>query len=127
MLTCVPLDTQGDLDEAEQSLRSQVTTLTEELARQKVLFLRSVLLLDLALIHLAPQSNNAEVEARYRREQQLMLSAWHELGMHRMRESVASAGASSGQPKAWLPQQRLKANGKGLVRRLMWERCRGAR
>ncbi|ORY88555.1 HOOK protein-domain-containing protein [Leucosporidium creatinivorum] len=91
----------GNFEEAEQGLRSQISTLTEELERQK--------------------SNNADIEARYRREQQLMLSAWHELGMRSMREGVAAAGTSGArgnhQPTSWLAQQRARSNGKGLVSR----------
>lgn len=70
---------------------------------------------------LLAQTNNSEVEARYRREQQLMLSAWHNLGMRSMREGVAAAaaGSQSQQPKSWLAQQRIRSNGKGLVRMIV--------
>ncbi|GAA6024350.1 hypothetical protein JCM10207_003313 [Rhodosporidiobolus poonsookiae] len=90
----------GNDEEAQQT----ITQLREELDRQKV--------------------NHTELESYYRREQQLMLSAWHDLGMRHMRERVA-AGATGGQgtaavgpkayqPQSWLSQQRMRANGKGL-------------
>ncbi|SCZ96335.1 BZ3500_MvSof-1268-A1-R1_Chr8-2g10125 [Microbotryum saponariae] len=81
-------------EEAEQAQRSQIAQLKEDLERQK--------------------NNMAEVEARYRREQQLMLSAWHELGMCTMREGVANAGHTKSQPASWMGQQRLRSNGNGL-------------
>ncbi|GAA5909448.1 hypothetical protein JCM6882_002647 [Rhodosporidiobolus microsporus] len=98
----------GNFDEAEQTYRQQITQLKEELERQKV--------------------NHSELEAYYRREQQLMLSAWHDLGMRAMRERVAATptrGAGTAavgpkayqptyQPQSWLSQQRAKAAGKGL-------------
>lgn len=121
------LEQQGNFEEAEQGLRSQISTLTEELARQKVCQLLLTLRCLCSSLR-TRQSNNADVEARYRREQQLMLSAWHELGMRSMREGVAAAGASGargGQPSSWLAQQRARSNGKGLVS--SYERgCAGA-
>ncbi|GAA5840875.1 hypothetical protein JCM11251_007628 [Rhodosporidiobolus azoricus] len=100
----------GNFDEAEQAYLQQITQLKEELDRQKI--------------------NHSELEAFYRREQQLMLSAWHDLGMRAMRERVAAtptrgAGTSAVGPKAyqqqpayqphsWLNQQRAKSTGKGL-------------
>jgi hypothetical protein len=96
----------------------------------------------LTFIRSPTQINHAELESYYRREQQLMLSAWHDLGMRAMRERVAATptrgagtagvgtkaystagvGAVGGyQPQSWLSQQRAKASGKGLVRR--FSRC----
>ncbi|KAI5474231.1 protein-nucleus import-related protein [Pseudohyphozyma bogoriensis] len=84
----------GNFEEAEQSYRSQIATLTEELERQK--------------------TNTAEVEARYLRENQLMLSAWHHLGLQTMRNSVAASPSSPAGGQAWLGQQRARAAGRGL-------------
>ncbi|GAA5881465.1 hypothetical protein JCM3774_005091 [Rhodotorula dairenensis] len=61
-----------------------------------------------------------EAEATYRREQQTMLAAWHDLGLKTMRERVVAAATESEpqqrpyQPQSWLSQQRARANGKGL-------------
>ncbi|GAA5984793.1 hypothetical protein JCM11641_002742 [Rhodosporidiobolus odoratus] len=98
----------ANFDEAEQTLRQEISQLKDELERQK--------------------GNHAELEAFYRREQQLMLSAWHDLGMRAMRERVAAtptrgAGTSGVGTKAyqpyqgtsWLAQQRAKSTGKSLA------------
>ncbi|BGP45203.1 hypothetical protein JCM10450v2_001020 [Rhodotorula kratochvilovae] len=70
------------------------------------------------------KNNAAEVEATYKREHQLMLSAWHDLGLRTMRERLADGVAGSGggapqsktyQPQSWLSQQRARANGRGLI------------
>ncbi|KAG6811875.1 hypothetical protein H0H92_005451 [Tricholoma furcatifolium] len=76
----------GFFEEAEASFRSQIKLLEEELARQKTLL--------------------AESTNRYRREQELMLSALHEYGMQKVR---AHMGGGQAQPSAWL----------GNVRRMM--------
>ncbi|GJN87749.1 hypothetical protein Rhopal_000704-T1 [Rhodotorula paludigena] len=103
---------QGNFEELEQDYKQQISQLKEALDRQK--------------------TNTAEVEATYRREQQLMLSAWHDLGMRTMRERMASGASSSGgpgaaqkayQPQSWLSQQRARANGKGLPRQSCVARC----
>jgi hypothetical protein len=68
--------------------------------------------------NLPVQRMNREVEQRYQREQALMLSAWHELNMRSLLDSVASnngARRSTG-PSAWLGQQRQRTVGKSLVR-----------
>lgn len=86
----------------ETELRDQLLKLKDELARQK--------------------AKAVEAEATYRREQQTMLAAWHDLGLKTMRErvvSAATAGPSSEQqrpyqPQSWLSQQRARVNGKGL-------------
>ncbi|GAA5856523.1 hypothetical protein JCM8547_008784 [Rhodosporidiobolus lusitaniae] len=94
----------GNFEEAEQTFRQEITQLKDELERQKV--------------------NHSELESYYRREQQLMLSAWHDLGMRQMRERVAATptrgagtanvGIKAYQPQSWLGQQRAKAAGRGL-------------
>ncbi|KAM0787021.1 hypothetical protein ACM66B_006288 [Microbotryomycetes sp. NB124-2] len=94
----------GMSEEAVQEFESRIATLTDELARQR--------------------TNTAELEARYRREQQLMLSAWHDLGMRHMREGVANEASSSRataaqrnqlQPTSWLAQQRARTVDKSLI------------
>ena len=84
---------------------------------------------------LYPQAKAAEAEATYRREQQTMLAAWHDLGLKTMRERVVSAAASSPsnkqqqrpyQPQSWLSQQRARVNGKGLVEFRVSEPLEGA-
>ncbi|GAA5927997.1 hypothetical protein JCM10213_000945 [Rhodosporidiobolus nylandii] len=94
----------GNSDEAEQTYKQEISQLKEELDRQK--------------------TNHDELEAYYRREQQLMLSAWHDLGMRAMRERMAATptrgvgtagvGAKAYQPQSWLAQQRARAAGKPL-------------
>ncbi|GAA6040131.1 hypothetical protein JCM8097_002041 [Rhodosporidiobolus ruineniae] len=94
----------GNFDEAEQTYRQEISQLKDELERQKI--------------------NHVELESFYRREQQLMLSAWHDLGMRAMRERVAATptrgagtaavGPNAYQPQSWLSQQRQKAAGRGL-------------
>ncbi|ORX38547.1 protein-nucleus import-related protein [Kockovaella imperatae] len=53
---------------------------------------------------------NAALERRYRLEQQLMLSAWHELGARTVRDHITAAGvrrvASKPTPTSWLGRQR---------------------
>jgi len=115
----------SSLEEAEQSARSQIVHLTEELDRQKVSRRsRAWIWAALGVVRADwddPQTNTAEVEARYRREQQLMLVAWHDLSMRLMREGVASAPANAARAGAgnasWLSQQRAKTKGAGLVSR----------
>jgi hypothetical protein len=56
---------------------------------------------------------SAEIEDRYRREHRLILSAWHDLGVQRLRD-LATGGASAGvngktEPVGWLGQQRARA------------------
>ncbi|KAF8163085.1 HOOK protein-domain-containing protein [Crassisporium funariophilum] len=59
---------QGTFEEAETSFRSQIKVLEEDLARQK------------RLMH--------ESRTRYRREQELMLSALHTIGMKTVRQHI---------------------------------------
>lgn len=61
---------QGTFEEAEVSFRSQIKVLEEELARQKGL--------------------TKESRARYRREQELMLSAIHSMGMKTARQHLGA-------------------------------------
>ncbi|KIJ99580.1 hypothetical protein K443DRAFT_679841 [Laccaria amethystina LaAM-08-1] len=61
---------QGTFEEAEVSFRSQIKVLGEELARQKGLM--------------------KESRARYRREQELMLSAIHSMGMKTARQHLGA-------------------------------------
>ncbi|GEM12012.1 hypothetical protein Rt10032_c18g6029 [Rhodotorula toruloides] len=94
---------QGNFEEAEQGYKQQIRQLEEQVERLK--------------------AKSAETELIYRREQQLMLSAWHDLSMRTMRERIAaSATGETGpggqqrpyQPQSWLSQQRARVNGKGL-------------
>lgn len=119
----------SSLEEAEQSARSQIAHLSEELDRQKVSPHRDPATSARATADSenGSQTNTAEVEARYRREQQLMLVAWHDLSMRLMREGVANAPANAARAGAgnasWLSQQRAKAKGAGLVSRVLPVKC----
>ncbi|GLB35178.1 putative HOOK protein [Lyophyllum shimeji] len=79
--------TPGLFEEAEASFRSQIKVLEEDLARQKRLM--------------------AESTKRYRREQELMLGAIHNLGM---RTSRAHLGTQTRDPSSWLGIQRKAAS-----------------
>ncbi|RPD65844.1 HOOK-domain-containing protein [Lentinus tigrinus ALCF2SS1-7] len=77
----------GAFEEAENSYRSQIKILEEDLARQKRLL--------------------TDAANRYRREQALMLSVIHGMGMHTAREQLGYAKQQSRpEPTSWLKQQR---------------------
>ncbi|GAA5892296.1 hypothetical protein JCM8208_001504 [Rhodotorula glutinis] len=97
---------EADKESEVEELRQQKGQLEDDLQRSKT--------------HLA------ELELTYKREHQLMLSAWHDLGLRTMRERLgdgtasasslsASAGPRAYQPQSWLSQQRARANGKGPI------------
>lgn len=56
------------------------------------------------------QQGTAALEQRYKMEQQLMLSAWHELGSRTVRDHIAQAGVRRPirrpEPTSWLGRQR---------------------
>ncbi|KAG5637856.1 hypothetical protein H0H81_002895 [Sphagnurus paluster] len=81
----------GLFEEAEASFRSQIKVLEEEVARQKRLM--------------------AESTMRYRREQELMLGAIHNIGMRTARGHL---GAQPRDPSSWLGINRK------MVRRSIW-------
>lgn len=77
----------GSFEEAEVSFRSQIKILEEEVARHKRLMMEST--------------------KRYRREQELMLSAIHALGMKTARDYLGSTTQQTRPgPTSWLGQQR---------------------
>ncbi|KAF8894385.1 HOOK protein-domain-containing protein [Infundibulicybe gibba] len=76
----------GAFEEAEASFRSQINVLKDELAREKVL--------------------KAESTQRYRREQELMLSAIHAMGMKVARHHLGTQKPSRSEPTSWLAVQR---------------------
>ncbi|PIL23739.1 hypothetical protein GSI_13489 [Ganoderma sinense ZZ0214-1] len=77
----------GAFEEAENSYRSQIRILEEDLARQKRLL--------------------SDATNRYRREQVLMLSVIHNSGMHTARDQLGYAKQQSQPgPTSWLKQQR---------------------
>ncbi|KAI0713274.1 HOOK-domain-containing protein [Earliella scabrosa] len=77
----------GAFEEAENSYRSQIKILEEDNARQKRLLV--------------------EATNRYRREQVLMLSVLHGMGMHTAREQLGYAKQQTRpEPTSWLKQQR---------------------
>nr|XP_031860001.1 uncharacterized protein CI109_004608 [Kwoniella shandongensis]KAA5527073.1 hypothetical protein CI109_004608 [Kwoniella shandongensis] len=65
------------------------------------------------------QSSSA-IEKRYKQEQQLMLSAWHELGSRTVRDHMTQAGVRRSQPKpaptSWLGRQRRVQEDASFVR-----------
>ncbi|KAI0822627.1 HOOK-domain-containing protein [Trametes gibbosa] len=74
-------------EEAENSYRSQIKILEEDIARQKRLL--------------------ADQTIRYRREQTLMLSVVHDASMRSLRQQLGSAKhLSRPEPTSWLKQQR---------------------
>ncbi|KAI0371779.1 HOOK-domain-containing protein [Pilatotrama ljubarskyi] len=77
----------GAFEEAENSYRSQIKILEEDVARQKRLLTDAV--------------------NRYRREQTLMLSVLHDMSMKVVRSQLGSAKQQSRpEPTSWLRQQR---------------------
>nr|XP_018261439.1 uncharacterized protein I303_05877 [Kwoniella dejecticola CBS 10117]OBR83597.1 hypothetical protein I303_05877 [Kwoniella dejecticola CBS 10117] len=79
----------GNFAEASKSYQLQITTLKEDLlkARQK----------------------SAAIENRYKLENRLMLSAWHDLGQRTIRDHISSAGLRKVQrpvASSWLGRQR---------------------
>ncbi|RDB21492.1 Protein Hook 3 [Hypsizygus marmoreus] len=82
-----PIPAPGMFEEAEASFRSQIKVLEEDLARQKRLMTEST--------------------ARYRREQELMLSAIHTIGMRMARGHLGvQQHLSRPDPSSWLGVQR---------------------
>ncbi|KAH9901630.1 HOOK-domain-containing protein [Cubamyces lactineus] len=77
----------GAFEEAENSYRSQIKILEEDIARQKRLL--------------------SDATQRYRREQTLMLSVIHTMSMRTVRDQLGS-GKQQGRPEptSWLKQQR---------------------
>lgn len=57
------------------------------------------------------QTLSTEIEERYRREHRLILTAWHDMGVQRLRDLAASNGTANGkaEPVGWLGQQRARA------------------
>ncbi|CDO69034.1 hypothetical protein BN946_scf184834.g41 [Trametes cinnabarina] len=78
----------GAFEEAENSYRSQIKILEEDIARQKRLM--------------------ADAVNRYRREQTLMLSVLHGMSMKLVRDQLGSGGKQQSRPEptSWLKQQR---------------------
>ncbi|CAG8687283.1 15541_t:CDS:2, partial [Acaulospora colombiana] len=83
----------GQFDEAEESFRSQIKILEDELARVKKL--------------------SIEAEQRYRKEQELMLGHLHVFGMKLAKQHLANQpkAAGGGGPNSWLGQQRMNVSG----------------
>ncbi|WWC93739.1 hypothetical protein V866_000575 [Kwoniella sp. B9012] len=79
----------GDFAEASKSYQLQISTLKEDLLRAR--------------------QNTAALENRYKLEQKLMLSAWHDLGQRTIRDHLHSAGLRRVQKpvaSSWLGRQR---------------------
>ncbi|KAI0332098.1 HOOK-domain-containing protein [Cubamyces sp. BRFM 1775] len=77
----------GAFEEAENSYRSQIKILEEDIARQKRLL--------------------SDATQRYRREQTLMLSVIHTMSMRTVRDQLGSGKQQSRpEPTSWLKQQR---------------------
>ncbi|KAK8854821.1 hypothetical protein IAR55_003560 [Kwoniella newhampshirensis] len=80
----------GGFEEAQRSYEAQIEKLQQEL--------------------LQTRQNTAAIEKRYKLEQQLMLSAWHEVGSRTVRDLMAQAETRRSQPKplpvSWLGRQR---------------------
>jgi protein HOOK3 len=91
--------TSGGFEEAQKSYEAQIAALKDDLSRAK--------------------TNATALEKRNMLEQQLMLSAWHELGSRTVREHVAQAGTRRSQPKpqpvGWLGRQRRVQEEAGFV------------
>ncbi|WVQ81913.1 hypothetical protein IAT38_004040 [Cryptococcus sp. DSM 104549] len=81
---------------AQQSYEAQIATLKDQLSKAR------------------------SVQSQQKLEQQLMLSAWHELGQRTTREHIAVAGTRRSQPKpaptSWLGRQRRMQESASFVR-----------
>ncbi|KAK0210396.1 HOOK-domain-containing protein [Desarmillaria ectypa] len=80
----------GTFEEAEASFRSQIKILEEDLTRQKHLM--------------------QEMTRRYRREQDLMMSSLHAMGMKTARSHLAAPQRSRPESTSWLSNQRAQRN-----------------
>ncbi|KAK0197497.1 HOOK-domain-containing protein [Armillaria mellea] len=78
----------GTFEEAEASFRSQIKILEEDLARQKHLM--------------------QDMTRRYRREQDLMMSSLHAMGMKTARSHLAAPQKSRPESTSWLSNQRAQ-------------------
>ncbi|WVQ99968.1 hypothetical protein IAU59_007111 [Kwoniella sp. CBS 9459] len=82
----------GNFQEASKSYQSQIATLKQQL--------------------LTARQESAALQGRYKLEQQLMLSAWHDLGQRTIRDHIASAGLGGRRnvvrpvQNSWLGRQR---------------------
>ncbi|WVF72769.1 hypothetical protein IAT40_007587 [Kwoniella sp. CBS 6097] len=82
----------GNFQEASKSYQSQIATLKQQL--------------------LTTRQETAALQNRYKVEQQLMLSAWHDLGQRTIRDHIASAGLGGRRTvvrpvqNSWLGRQR---------------------
>ncbi|KAK4689518.1 hypothetical protein P7C73_g592, partial [Tremellales sp. Uapishka_1] len=89
----------GDFAEAQRSYEVQISSLTDALQRAK--------------------ATTAALEKRYKAEQQLMLSAWHEYGSRNVRDHMAAASVKRSQPKpmplGWLGRQRKQQEDASFV------------
>ncbi|WRT68359.1 uncharacterized protein IL334_005335 [Kwoniella shivajii] len=89
----------GNLHEAAKSYQSRILTLKEDLLRAK--------------------QNTAALENRYKLEQKLMLSAWHDLGQRTMQTHLSSIGNKRLQKplaNSWLGRQRRMQEEAGYTR-----------
>src|ERR1700691_3703723 len=105
MSVCQLTFAQGTFEEAEASFRSQIKILEEEISRQKVRNVSFALARHSFMSTL--QRLMSESTKRYRREQELMLSAIHSLGMRTARDHLGVAQQQNRPgPTSWLGQQR---------------------
>lgn len=85
------MQSDNPFEAAEQAYKAQIQALQDEVDRQRTL--------------------HVEMEQKYQKEQRLMLTAWQENGMDRLRAQVAQNGhaPSRSAPASWLAQQRARA------------------
>ena len=96
---------QDAFEEAEGSYRSQIKILEEDVARHKVILVVGVY--RSMLMFLSWQRLMADMTTRYRREQTLMLSIIHGMGMKSARDHLGGQPQQvRAGPTAWLGQQR---------------------
>lgn len=90
-------------EEAENSYKSQIKILEEDVERQKVRYLT---MCDL-VVHLNISKRLLrESMLRSRKEQELMLSSLHSLMMERTRDHLVKQPQQQRGPNSWLGQQR---------------------
>jgi protein HOOK3 len=102
---CTDRQGSGNFDEVQKSYENQLAALKAELSQARVSqsYMPPVSKLTL-------QQGAAAVDQRYKLEQQLMLSAWHELGSRTVRDHIAAAGTRRPIHRpvgtSWLSRQR---------------------
>jgi hypothetical protein len=95
---------QGAFEEAETSFKSEITGLKNDVERLKVIRLE---LGEFNRTNFLLQREKMDIHRRYRREQEIMLSAFHNRSMLDLRSHLGGQQPQARpESKSWLAQQR---------------------